>query len=207
MRNARTTLCLALTVMTASASAGQAQAPAASAPAPASRSLATAEANLGLQDYRIGPEDVLDVMVWKNPELTRSVVVRPDGRISLPLLNDITAAGLTPMELRQVLADGYGKYVNAAEVSVVVSEIQSFTVSVVGMVRTAGRYRIGRELTVLDALALAGGLNEFAKRDRIVVLRPEGRSWTRFGFDYTTATQYDSSHNFALRPRDIVVVP
>jgi polysaccharide export outer membrane protein len=205
MRYAPTTLCLALIVLTASASAlaGQTQD---TAPVP-SGATTPAEVNLGLQDYRIGPEDVLDVMVWKNPELTRSVVVRPDGRISLPLLNDITAAGLTPMELRKVLADGYSKYVNAAEVSVVVSEIQSFTVSVVGMVRTAGRYRIGRELTVLDALALAGGLNEFAKRDRIVVLRPEGRGWKRFGFDYTTATQYDSSHNFALRPRDIVVVP
>lgn len=203
MRYARATLCLALTVLTASASVGQAQ-----GTAPSAAGAATpAEANLGLQDYRIGPEDVLDVMVWKNPELTRSVVVRPDGRISLPLLNDITAAGLTPMELRKVLSDGYGKFVNAAEVSVVVNEIQSFTVSVLGMVRTAGRYRIGRELTVLDALALAGGLNEFAKRDRIIVLRPEGRGWTRFGFDYTTATQYDSSHNFALRPRDIVVVP
>lgn len=169
---------------------------------PSERAIAAA-----LQDYTIGPEDVIDVLVWKNPELTRTVVVRPDGRISLPLLNDIVAAGLTPMELRKVLYDGYAEYVNAAEVSVVVSEIRSFKISVLGMVRSAGSYELGREATVLDALALAGGLNEFAKRDRIVVLRPEGRGWRRFGFDYDTATLYDPSQNFSLRPRDIVVVP
>src|SRR5690606_18010029 len=122
----------------------------------------------GLMDYRIGPEDVLDILVWKNPELTRTVVVRPDGRISLPLLNDILAAGLTPNELRQILSDGYAEYVNAAEVSVIVSEIRSVQVSVLGMVRNAGSYELGRQATVLDALAMAGGLTEFAKKDRII---------------------------------------
>ena len=182
-----------------------AQAPAtAPPPPPADALLANATP---LPEYRIGPEDALDIMVWKNPELTRSVVVRPDGRISLPLLNDIVAAGLTPMELRNVLAAGYVEFVNAAEVSVVVSAIHSFKVSVVGLVNAAGRFELGREATVLDALALAGGLTEFAKRDRIVVLRQEGKVWRRFGFDYNSAVHYDASHNFTLRPRDIVVVP
>ena len=158
-------------------------------------------------EYRIGPEDVLDISVWKNEELTRTVVVRPDGNISLPLLNDLQAAGLTPMELRDVLAKGYARYVNEAEVSLIVSEIHSLKVSVVGMVRLPGRFELRSQATVLEALALAGGLSEFAKRDQITVQRRDGQRVQRLGFDYNSVLNGNVDQNFLLRPGDIVLVP
>lgn len=161
-----------------------------------------------LQEYRIGPEDVLDISVWKNTELTRTVAVRPDGRISMPLLNDIEAANLTPMELRAILAKGYAQFVNEAEVSVIVREIHSFKVTVMGMVRTPGRFELHSQATALDALALAGGFSEFAKRDRIVVFRSNGRGGqTRFGLNYVGILDNGADDNFVVRPGDIIVVP
>jgi polysaccharide export outer membrane protein len=161
-----------------------------------------------LQEYRIGPEDVLDITVWKNPELTRTVSVRPDGRISVPLLNDIEAANLTPMELRDILAKGYAEFVNAAEVSVIVREIHSFKVTVMGMVRTPGRFELRSQATALDALAMAGGFSEFAKRDRIVVFRSNGRGgMQRFGLNYAGILDGSTEENFVLRPGDIIAVP
>jgi polysaccharide export outer membrane protein len=158
-------------------------------------------------DFRIGPEDVLDIVVWKNAELTRTVAVRPDGRISLPLLNDIPAAGLTPMELRDTIAAGYKPYVNELEVSVHLREIHSLKVSVIGMVRLPGRYELRSQATVLEALALAGGLTEYAKRDRIAVFRHDGRQWQRYAFDYSYVINENAEQNFVLRAGDIVVVP
>jgi polysaccharide export outer membrane protein len=178
-----------------------------SAPAPAPLAGTPAASDLGLTEYRIGPEDVLDVLVWKNPDLTRTVSVRPDGRISLPLVNDVAAAGLTPMELRAVLAKGFAEFVNDAEISVVVKEIHSFKVSVVGMVKTPGRYELRGPVTILEALALAGGTTEFAKRDRIAVFRQVRSRWQRYGFDYTNVILDGADQNFPLRPGDIVVVP
>lgn len=178
-----------------------------SAPAPAPLAGTPAASDLGLAEYRIGPEDVLDVLVWKNPDLTRTVSVRPDGRISLPLVNDVMAAGLTPMELRAVLAKGFAEFVNDAEISVVVKEIHSFKVSVVGMVKTPGRYELRGPVTILEALALAGGTTEFAKRDRIAVFRQVRGRWQRYGFDYTNVILDGADQNFPLRPGDIVVVP
>jgi len=162
---------------------------------------------IAADEYRIGPEDVLDISVWKNAELTRTVAVRPDGRISVPLLNDIQAANMTPMQLRDVLAKGYSKYVSDAEVSVIVREIHSFKVSVVGLVKNPGRYELRSQATVLEALALAGGLTEFAKKDRIVVFRNDGRRWLRIAFDYNQAIYDNAEQNFQLRPGDIVIVP
>jgi polysaccharide export outer membrane protein len=189
--------------------------PAVPAPAPAPATAAAAAAAPpasaadapSVTDYRIGPEDVLDVLVWKNEDLSRTVAVRPDGRISLPLLNDVVANGLTPMELRNVLAKDYAAYINDAEVSVVVREIHSFKVSIVGMVKTPGRYELRGPVTILEALALAGGFTEFAKRDRIAVFRPDHGRWQRFGFDYSNVIYENAEQNFALRPGDIVVVP
>jgi polysaccharide export outer membrane protein len=160
-----------------------------------------------LQEYRIGPEDVLDISVWRNAELTRTVAVRPDGRISVPLLNDVEAANLTPMELRAILAKGYAEFVNEAEVSVIVREIHSFKVTVVGMVRTPGRFELRSQATALDALALAGGLAEFAKRDRIVVFRNSGRGVQRFGLNYAGFVDSGAEENFVVRPNDIIFVP
>lgn len=158
-------------------------------------------------DYRIGPEDVLEVVVWKNEPLTRLVVVRPDGRISLPLLNDVPAAGLTPLELRQALATGYARYVAEPEVSVIVRETHSFKISVVGLVKTPGRYELKSSATILEALALSGGVTDFAKRDRIFVLRVDGTNTIRIPFNYARLLDSGDENNFVLKAGDIIVVP
>ena len=159
-------------------------------------------------EYRIGPEDVLQISVWKNEALSRTVPVRPDGMISLPLVNDVQAAGLTPMELRAALLLKLVEYAPSPEVSVIVTEVRSFKVSVVGTVARPGRYDTRTWVTVLDALAMAGGLGEFADRSGIVVLRPEGLTTRRMPFDYTRLDRDKGAQpNFYLRPGDIVVVP
>jgi polysaccharide biosynthesis/export protein len=168
-------------------------------------------------DYRIGPEDVLQITVWQNVELSRVLPVRPDGKISLPLVNDIQAAGLTPMQLRDSLKEKLAPYVPAAEISVIVGEVQSFNVSLIGKVQRANRYKLKGPTTVLDLLALAGGFAEFADTDRIVVLRPEpfvvqgrrtGQSFKRIPFNYKKViTAGGESENVLLQPGDIVVVP
>ncbi|HSB60171.1 MAG TPA: polysaccharide biosynthesis/export family protein, partial [Vicinamibacteria bacterium] len=158
--------------------------------------------------YRIGPEDVLQVAVWKNETLSRTVPVRPDGMISLPLLNDVQAAGLTPMELRDALVKKLVEYTPSPEVSVIVAEVHSFKVSVVGAVERPGRFDTRTWVTVLDALALAGGFTEFADRSRVVVLRAEGGATRRIPFDYTRLDrEKDAQPNFHLCPGDIIVVP
>jgi polysaccharide export outer membrane protein len=111
------------------------------------------------------------------------------------------------MELRQILADGYARYVNEAEVSLIIREIHSLKVSVVGMVKLPGRYELQSQATVLEALALAGGLTEFAKRNQISVFRRDGQRWQFLGFDYTGVVEGNGERNFVLRPGDIVVVP
>ena len=158
--------------------------------------------------YKIGPEDVLAISVWRNDALTRDVAVRPDGRISLPLLNDVQAANLTPMQLRDVVAKGLATYISDPEVSIIVKEIHSDKVSVVGSVKNPNRYELKSQATVLEALAMAGGLTDFAKRDRIVVYRRDGVTWKTLEFNYTkVVNDWDVKQNFVLMPGDIVVVP
>lgn len=167
-----------------------------------------AEQDHSFKTYMIGPEDALDIAVWKNPDLSRTVSVRPDGMISLPLLNDIQAAGLTPLELRDVLVGKLKEYMPAPEVSVVVTDVKSFKVSVIGEVGQPGRLELRSRTTVLDALASSGGFKEFAKRDRVVVLRPSGNSMKRIPFDYDKVTdEGGEAGNFFLQPGDIIVVP
>lgn len=156
-------------------------------------------------EYRIGIEDVLDISVWNVAELQQTVPVRPDGKVSLPLVNDIVAAGLTPMELRKLLTERIGAYVQNPDVSVVVREIRSLKVSVMGQVRTPGRYDLKGPSTVLDALALAGGFTEFAARRKITILRSAGTDVQRVRFDYDAAVS--KGKNVQLKPGDIVVVP
>lgn len=158
-------------------------------------------------EYQIGPEDVLDISVWKNPELSRKVPVRPDGKVSLPLVNDIQAAGLTPSELRQQLATRFAEFVPTPEVAVIVSEVQSLRVSVVGAVKTPGRFMLKSPATVLECIALAQGLTEFAARERIVVLRQNGTTTTRIPFNYRKVAEGSEQENFFVKPGDIIVVP
>jgi len=166
--------------------------------------------------YVIGPEDVLDVAVWDSTELTRTVPVRPDGKISLPLVNDVQAAGLTPMQLREALTKALTLYLPRPAVSILVHEIHSIKVAVIGQVKTPGRYELKDRATVFDVLAMAGGLNEYAVRSRIVVLRQDSSGTTQIPFPYDKLTAKDASksasktgapQNFCVHPGDVVLVP
>ena len=164
------------------------------------------DASRGAPDaYRIGPEDLLLISVWKNETLSRSVPVRPDGKISLPLLNDVQAAGLTALELRAVLAKGLAEFMPSPEVSVIVSDVRSFKVSVIGEVAKPGRYELKSWATVLDVLAMAGGFTQFASRSRIVILQSDGKTMKRIPFNYNKIA--GEQENFYLRNGDIILVP
>lgn len=192
-RRLRTALMVLVALVTLGAGAAGAQAP--------------DEAPI-LDEYRIGPEDTLLISVWKNDAITKTVPVRPDGMISLPLVQDVKAAGLTPKELRDVLTKKLTEYIPSPEVSVIVTDVRSFRVSVIGEVGKIARYDLKSWTTVLDVLALAGGFNEFAKRNRVVILRPNGKTMTRIPFNYNKVIQEDGEQeNFYLRPGDIVLVP
>jgi len=181
---------------------------AAAAPLPAEDPPAERSSPEAALDYRIGPEDVIQVSVWSNEAMSKTVPVRPDGKISLPLLNDVPAAGLTPMELRELIMKRLTEYVASPEVSVIVTEVRSLKVSVIGAVPKPDRYELRSRATVMDVLAMAGGFNEFASRSRIVVLRSNGAKVERIPFDYDKVSAGDGKHaNFHLQAGDIVVVP
>jgi polysaccharide export outer membrane protein len=157
--------------------------------------------------FLIGPEDILDIQVWKNPELCRTVPVRPDGKVSLPLVNDIQAAGLTPSDLREQLTTRLSEYVPSPEVSVIVREVHSVKVAVIGAVKIPGRYEVKSPSTVLELIAQAQGLTEFAARDRIVVIRQNGGTTTRVPFNYRKVADGSDPDNFFVRAGDIILVP
>jgi polysaccharide biosynthesis/export protein len=179
---------------------------AAPAPAPAAPAAPAVVEPLG-DAFRIGPEDVLDVQVWKNPELSRVIPVRPDGMISLPLVNDIRAAGLTPIELRQQVTQRLAEFIPSPEVSVIVREVHSVKVAVLGAVRMPGHYEVNSTATVLELIARAQGLTEFADRGRIVVLRQNGKTTKRIPFNYRKVADGSEQDNFVVQPGDIIVVP
>lgn len=180
-----------------------AAAPAPAAPAPA----APASGGPVGADYKIGIDDVLDIAVWNNTTVSRTVPVRPDGKISLPLLNEVQAAGLTPSQLRASLMAKLVEYMPTPEVSVIVREVHSNKISVLGEVRKAGRYEISQRATVLDAVALAGGFNDFARRSKMVIVRVEGSTVTRIPCDYDKVIASGQPDTFFLRPGDTLVVP
>ena len=157
--------------------------------------------------YLIGPEDILDIQVWKNAELSRTVPVRPDGKVSLPLVNDIQAAGLTPNELRDQLTTRLAEYVPAPEVAVIVREVHSVKVAVMGAVRIPGRYEVKSPATVLELIAQAQGLTDFASGDRIVVIRQNGAATIRMPFNYHKVANGSEADNFFVRAGDIIFVP
>jgi polysaccharide export outer membrane protein len=159
------------------------------------------------ETFRIGPEDMLDVQVWKNDELSRVVPVRPDGFISLPLVNDIRASGLTALELRDAITKRLSEFIPSPEVSVIVREVRSVKVAVLGAVRMPGHYEVKSAATVLELIARAQGLTEFADRGRIVVLRQNGGETTRIPFNYRKVAEGSEQDNFYVRPGDIIVVP
>ena len=202
-------LLAASTLFLSAVSGASAQVPSPRGAVAAARAAALANSNAldTGAEYQIGPEDVLDISVWKNPELSRTVPVRPDGKVSLPLLNDFRAAGLTPSDLREQLVSRLSDFVPTPEVSVIVREVHSRKVAVVGAVKTAGRYELKSPMTVLEAIALAQGFTDFAARNRIVVLRQSGGTTTRIPFNYRKVADGAEQENFFVRPGDIVVVP
>jgi polysaccharide export outer membrane protein len=162
--------------------------------------------------YVIGPEDVIEIAVWGNADVTRTVPVRPDGKISLPLLDDVQAAGLTPMELRAALVKSFERFMAAPALSVIVREVHSFKVTVIGEVKTPGRYELRSRTTVLDVLAMAGGLSQYAARNRIAILRRDGAAARELPFDFERAAARAGSkgaaqENLCVQPGDIIIVP
>lgn len=161
------------------------------------------------EDYVIGPEDMLTINVWKEPEISRSVPVRPDGKISLPLLGDLTASGLTTVELRENITGKLKQYVSNPEVIVIVQEVKSRSFNIVGKVGRSGSYTLGKPMTVLDAIAGAGGFLDFAKRDKIYVLRPGANGSPRMlRFNYNLVIKGRRlDQNVNVQSGDTIVVP
>lgn len=158
--------------------------------------------------YKIGPQDVLQIDVWKEPEITRQVPVRPDGKISLPLLNDVQAVGLTPMELANVISDGLKKFINNPQVTVSVSAINSRRAYVTGEVTKPGAFPLLPNMTVLQALTSAGGFTQFAKIKSIYILRTDSGKQTKIPFNYKAVLEGKKPEdNIQLQPGDTVVVP
>jgi len=160
-------------------------------------------------DYVIGSDDVLAVNIWKEPELSKTVPVRPDGKITLPLIGDIQASGLTPRTLQTNIATGLRSYVSNPEVTVIVQEVKSQKFNIVGEIAKPGSYPMTDPMTVLDAIAVGGGLRDFAKGGRIYVLRTKSDGTNaKFPFDYKQVINGKKlSENIQLRPGDTVVVP
>ena len=162
--------------------------------------------------YVIGPEDVLDISVWKNPDLSRSVTVRPDGRISLPLIGDVKAAGLTPGALRESITEKLKEYQETVVVSVIVDTVNSYRVFILGEVARPGTYLMKRRTTVLQAIAIAGGFNQYASKNKMVVVRERVGAETAeermpVRFDDLVKAGGKSEKNLILRPGDTIFVP
>lgn len=159
-------------------------------------------------DYVIGESDLLAINVWHEAELSRVLPVRADGKISLPLIGDIPAAGLTPLKLQATIAEKLQGFLSQPEVTVIVQEARSQYFTVVGEVMKPGSYALGQRLTVLDGLALAGGFRDFAKSKHMYILRPRGDGTTeRLPFNYKRALSGDTKDNIVLAARDTIVVP
>ncbi|HET8760035.1 MAG TPA: polysaccharide biosynthesis/export family protein [Nitrospiria bacterium] len=158
-----------------------------------------------IAEYRIGPEDVLEIVVWKNADLSKTVTVRPDGIITLPLIGELRAGGLTASDVRAEIKSRLERYKEVPEVSVTVADIRSYNLYIVGEVRTPGRYAVKSYTTLLQALALAGGFTEWADSDEIVVVRRDAAAKEqRIRVRYKDLIR---GGDFGLNPGDTVVVP
>ena len=158
--------------------------------------------------YVIAPEDVLNINVWKESDVSGSVPVRPDGKISLPLLNDVQAAGLTPMQLANSLAEKFKQYITDPKVSVTVATVNSRKVYVLGQVGHPGAVVLTPDMTVLQALTTAGGPTVYAKTSKMYILRNESGKQTRLDFNYKEVVKgRDANQNVPMKPGDTLVVP
>jgi polysaccharide export outer membrane protein len=196
---------LALLAGSSAAAAGQ-QAGKAPAPGGANAGAASAATKPADPNYVIGPQDVLDISVWKEDQLTKTVPVRPDGKISMPLLNDVQAAGLTPTQLAGQITESLKKFVTDPQVTIIVREINSQRVYMLGEVARAGAYPLLPNMTVLQALSSAGGFTQFANVKKIYVLRVENGKQQKFPFNYKHALE-SPDENILLKAGDTIVVP
>ena len=160
------------------------------------------------EDYRIGPEDVLFISVWKEEELQREVLVRPDGGISFPLAGDVQVAGKTPAEVEKDIASKIHKYIPEAVVTVSVQTVSGYTIFVDGKVKNPGKFIIGRYMDVVQAITLAGGLDTFADEDKIKVIRRQNGKQVVHKFNYTEVKRGQNlQQNIILQSGDIIMVP
>lgn len=159
-------------------------------------------------EFVVGKEDVLQVNVWREPELSSTVVVRPDGKITLPLVNEIQASGLTARQLQEQITAKLKDFVASPVVTVMVQQIRSQTVFIMGEVSKAGEYPMGAPMTVLELLGRAGGFREYAKTKRIRIIRDENGRQTQFGFNYNDFIKgKHPEQNIILKNGDVVIVP
>jgi polysaccharide export outer membrane protein len=160
------------------------------------------------EDYVIGEEDVLTVTVWKEKDLSGSAVVRPDGKITVPLVGEIYVVGMKPAQLQKLLEEKFKPFITVAQVSVTVNQINSRKIYLIGQVVREGTVPINGSMTVLQVLAGAGGLRDFAKRKKIYLLRKQGNQEIRFPFDYDAAIRgRNTEQNIRVEPGDTIVVP
>ena len=161
-------------------------------------------------DYIIGPEDILEITVWKNADLSRQVQVRPDGRISLPLLGDISAVAKTPVQLTEEISAGLRTYMENPTISIMVKEVNSYQIYVLGEVSKPGKYPLKSKTTLLQGITVAGGFTPMAARNKIVVFRfsKDGEGLTKLKASYDDIVVRDgSTQNIELKPGDQIVVP
>ena len=159
-------------------------------------------------DYLLGAGDVLDISLWKDEALAKSVTVLPDGKISFPLIGEVRAAGRTVADLKQEIAEKIEAYVPNPTLSVEVRQVNSMLIYVIGRVNAPGRFALNTNVNVLQALAMAGGLNPFAKRDKIKILRQESGRTLTFPFQYDEVAEGARlEQNIMLKRGDLIVVP
>jgi len=181
----------------------------ASAAIAAADTSAPAMADKNRDQYVIGNDDVLAINVWKEPDITRSLPVRSDGKISLPLIGEVQAAGNTPTKLEQEITSRLKNYLAEPDVTVIVQQVNSQKFSVLGQVNKPGSYILGNSATVLDAIAIAGGFRDFAKKKSVYVLRENSDGTrTRIAFNYNEVVKGDGkTQNVRLAAHDTIVVP
>jgi polysaccharide export outer membrane protein len=160
-------------------------------------------------DYIIGPSDVLAISVWKESELTRTVTVRPDGKISLPLIGELEVSGLTALSVQRMVSQRLAEYISRPQVAVIVQEVKSQTYIIVGKVAHPGEYELGKPTTVLEAVAIAGGFLDFAKVSKVSIIRRRaGGSSETLHFDYKKVIKgRNPEQNVELKSRDTILVP
>jgi polysaccharide export outer membrane protein len=193
---------LALVLVLCASGFAAAQSP---APAPADSNSASKPHD---DSFVIGNDDVLAINVWKEPDISRSIPVRSDGKISLPLVGEVQAAGMTPAKLEKEIAVRLKNYISEPEVTVMVQQVNSQKFNILGQVVKPGSYMIANSTTVLDAIALAGGFRDFAKKKSIYVLRQGPTGESRIPFNYKDVSQgRNMAQNVKLEPGDTIIVP